>query len=155
YAWSIKPPINAAFMGAGYTAGALATGLALFVARYWRSVRPFIWPFFALATTLFIATLIHADRFFWSYPPTWLWTATYALIPPLAVVIWVVHERSVKASAPQDMRLNIVRLVNWFPGIIMTGLGVLLYVTPQTFVPIWPWQITPLLARAFAAWYLL
>ncbi len=155
YAWSIKPPINAAFMGAGYLGGTVATGLAFFSARYWRSVRPFIAAFFTLAATLFIATLIHADRFVWSYPLTWVWTATYALIPPLAVIIWFVHERATKAHAERDARLNTIRLVNWLPGIVMTVLGILLYITPQSFMADWPWQITPLLGRAFAAWYLL
>jgi hypothetical protein len=155
HAWSIKPPINAAFMGAGYLGGTVATALALFGARYWRSVRPFIWPFFALAAALIIATLIHADRFVWSYPLTWVWTATYTLIPPLAVVIWFVHERAVKAHTPLDARLNTIRLISWLPGIVMTVLGVVLYVTPESFLSTWPWQITPLLGQAFAAWYLL
>src|SRR5262249_4361564 len=37
YAWSIKLPVNAAFIGAGFLAGTLATGLVLTVATRWRS----------------------------------------------------------------------------------------------------------------------
>ena len=39
YAWSIKPPVNAAFIGAGFLAGTVATGLVLRFATHWRSRR--------------------------------------------------------------------------------------------------------------------
>ena len=38
YAWSIVPPVNGAFIGAGFLAGTLATGLVLFAATRWRSL---------------------------------------------------------------------------------------------------------------------
>ena len=37
YAWSIKPAVNAAFIGAGFLAGTLATGLVLWKAQRWRT----------------------------------------------------------------------------------------------------------------------
>ena len=51
YAWSIKPAVNAAFIGAGFLAGTLATGLVLAFATRWRSfslLPPALW---VLATT--------------------------------------------------------------------------------------------------------
>jgi hypothetical protein len=72
YAWPITPSVNAAAMGAGYLAGTFATGLATFRVRYWRSVRVLIGPFAVLGLSLFIATLLHADRFRWAYPLTWV-----------------------------------------------------------------------------------
>jgi hypothetical protein len=36
YAWPIKLPVNAAFIGAGFLAGTLATGLVLATAARWR-----------------------------------------------------------------------------------------------------------------------
>ncbi|HET9495314.1 MAG TPA: hypothetical protein VFR15_13880 [Chloroflexia bacterium] len=155
YAWSIRPPINAAFLGAGYLAGAVVTGLSLFGARYWRSIRGFIPGFFLLGATLFAATLIHADRFRWDYPLTWVWTIVYALIPPAAAMIWVVQERAAGAAPARDARLSTVRLGSWVLGAVVAVVGVLLYVFPDMFLQSWPWQITPLLARAFAGWYLL
>ena len=53
YAWPIQPAINAAFMGAGYAAGLVATGLAL-MARRWRSVRTLMPAFFAPSATAVI-----------------------------------------------------------------------------------------------------
>ena len=67
YAWAIAPPINAAFMGAGYLAGAVTSGLGIFATRHWRSLRPLVPGFCALGILLFAATLIHEDRFRWDY----------------------------------------------------------------------------------------
>ena len=71
----------------------LATGLTLFAARYWRSVWGLFWPFFAIATTELLATIIHADRFRWNYWLTWIWTAVYIGIPPTILFLWLVQQR--------------------------------------------------------------
>lgn len=34
-------------------------------------------------------------------------------------------------------------------------LGLALFFTPATFIPIWPWQLTPLVARVIGGWTLL
>lgn len=39
YAWPLAPPTSAAFLGAGYLAGVVATGLVLAVAQTWREFR--------------------------------------------------------------------------------------------------------------------
>ena len=56
YAWAIGPPINAAFIGAGFLAGCVATALVVFRARSWRSLRILPLPLGVLATTLLGAT---------------------------------------------------------------------------------------------------
>lgn len=91
YAWAIKPPINAAFIGAGFLAGTVATGLVVFGARSWRSLRILPLPLAVLASTVLGATLLHADRFFWDYLPTWGWTGVYAAVPALVLGFWVVQ----------------------------------------------------------------
>ena len=70
-------------------------------------------------------------------------------------MIWIVLERAAGALPARDARLNAVRLGSWVLGAIVVVTGVLLYVFPDLFLQSWPWQITPLLARAFAGWYLL
>ena len=47
-----------------------------------------------------------------------------------------------------------MRIVSSVLGAIVTLFGLVLFVTPETFISGWPWQLTPLLARAFSAWYL-
>ncbi len=155
YAWPIKPPINAAFMGAGYLAGMVATGLALFSVKYWRSVRSLFPAFFMLGLSLFIATMMHADRFKWDYYLTWFWTLIYAAIPIGSAVVWILHERNIQTLPQRDTRLESLRLTSLVLGIAITLLAFGLFIAPHLFIPIWPWQITPLLARVFAGWYFL
>jgi hypothetical protein len=155
YAWAVKPPINAAFMGAGYAAGMVATGLALFRAKRWRSIRPLFPGFFVLGLSLFVATLLHAERFKWDYPLTWVWTFVYFAIPFGSSLIWYWHERGNNTLSARDPRLNTIRIVSLVLGIVLTIATALLYFAPELFLNVWPWQITPLLARVFAGWYFL
>jgi hypothetical protein len=90
YAWPIRPPVNAAFLGAGFLAGTLATALVLFATRRWRS----------------LATLLRA-----------------------------------------------VRALSCVCGGALVAGAAALYVAPVDVVKHWPWALTPLLARAVAAWY--
>ena len=154
YAWSIKPPVNAAFMGAGYLSGVLATGLALFAARYWRSVWGLMWPFFTIGLVELLATFLHIDRFRWNYWLTWVWAAVYLIIPPSVAFLWAIQQKASPRRPDVDAQLGSVRLVSGLLGAVVVLFGALLFITPETFVPNWPWQLTPLLARAFSAWYL-
>ena len=99
YAWSIKPAVNAAFIGAGFLAGTLATGLVLRKATRWRSFSLLPLALWVLATTLLLATIIHEDRFKWDYPPTWVWTFVYAVVP-LAIPFLVARQRRVAEPVP-------------------------------------------------------
>ena len=80
YAWAVAPPINAAFMGAGYLAGTVATALVVFATRSGARCGASAAARRA-RVGLLAATLIHADRFRWDYPLTWVWTGVYAAVP--------------------------------------------------------------------------
>jgi hypothetical protein len=155
YAWAVKPA-SAAGMGAGYLAGLLATALAV-RARDWRSFRTVVPGFFALGVTLLAATLIHADRFRWGYPPTWIWTGVYASIPPLAVYFWRMQAVAARGAVtvPRDGRLASLRPLSVAFGLLSAIVGVSLFVAPGGLLGEWGWTITPLLGRVFAGWYLL
>jgi hypothetical protein len=155
YAWSITPPINAAFMGAGYLAGVVAGVLALFVSRGWRPIRALGLPFAVLGAAMLVATLVHADRFFWTYPPTWAWTAVYAAIPPAAVYLWLRQERAAGDPPEPDGGIQAVRRVAGALGAALIAIGAVLFAAPGAAIAVWPWPITPLLSMAFGAWYLL
>ena len=152
YAWSIQPAVNAGFIGAGFLAGTLATGLVLQRATRWRSfalLPPALW---ALASALLAATIIHADRFKWDYPPTWLWALVYVGVP-LAVPFLAARQRRVAEPLPAADSALVV-----LSGITGTALIVgatASYVAPVELDEHWPWALTPLLARAVAAWYAL
>lgn len=155
YAWPIKPPINAAFMGAGYLAGVVAGGLAVLAASRWRSFRTLTPAFFALGVVMLAATLLHADRFFWGYAPTWAWAVVYLLVPPAAAWLWWRQERSAGPPPAIDRGTVAVRWLAWPLGILLVAIGAMLFVAPDAAAAVWPWPITPLLARAFAGWHLL
>jgi hypothetical protein len=155
YAWSIAPPVNAAFIGAGFLAGTLATGLVLATATRWRTfstLPPALW---VLASTLLAATVIHQDRFRWDYPPTWVWALVYAGVP-LAVPLLVARQRRVAEARPAaDPRLRTVRAVSATLGALLVAGAAALYLAPVELGQHWLWPLTPLLARAVAAWYAL
>jgi hypothetical protein len=155
YAWAIASPVSAGLMGAGYLAGAVAGGLALFAARYWRSVRALVPGFLVLGLTLLLATLIDADRFRWDYPPTWLWTAVYAGLPFAAAYLWLLQERVASEQPERDARLAPLRALSWPLGLVLGIVGLVLFVAPDSLLDEWPWDITPLIARVFGGWYLL
>ena len=149
--------MNAAFIGAGFLAGTLATGLVLRVASRWRTFSTLPTALWVLATSLLAATIIHEDRFKWDYPPTWVWTFVYAVVP-LAVPFLVCRQRARRrrrsrrpthACTPLrdhlgDLRRRAARRRDRA-----------LRRSRSSSASDWPWPLTPLLARAVAAWYAL
>jgi hypothetical protein len=155
YAWSIKPPVNAAFIGAGFLAGTLATGLVLAYATRWRTFSTLPIALWVLATSLLAATIIHEDRFKFDYAPTWVWTFVYAGVP-LAVPYLVARQRKNADAEPQaDPRLRPVRILSAILGAGLLAGAIALFAAPVGLGQHWLWALTPLLARAVAAWYAL
>jgi hypothetical protein len=155
YAWSIAPAVNAAFIGAGFLAGTVATGLVLAFASRWRTfstLPPALW---VLASTLLAATIIHEDRFKWDYAPTWVWAVVYAGVP-LAVPFLVARQRRAADAGPAaDPRLRTVRVLSAIVGIPVLAGALALFAAPVELGEHWVWPLTPLLGRAVAAWYAL
>lgn len=154
YAWSIKPAVNAAFIGAGFLAGTLATGLVLWRAKQWRTFSTLPVALWVLASTLALATFIHEDRFKWDYPLTWVWTAVYVGVP-FAVPFLVWRQRRDAVAEPNaHCSLKVLRVISAVVGGALLVGAAALYVSPSL-GDHWPWALTPLLARAVAAWYAL
>ena len=105
--------------------------------------------------TLLAATIIHADRFKWDYPLTWVWALVYAGVP-LAVPLLVARQRRIADAEPHaDPRLRALRVLSAIVGAPLLAGAVALFVMPDELGQHWPWELTPLLARAVAAWYAL
>jgi hypothetical protein len=155
YAWAIQPAVNAAFIGAGFLAGTLATGLVLATATRWRTfstLPPALW---VLASTLLAATIIHEDRFKWDYFPTWVWAIVYAGVP-LAVPFLVSRQhREADAEPEPDPRLRPIRAISAVVGAAVLAGGIALFAAPVELGEHWLWPVTALLGRAVAAWYML
>ena len=154
YAWPISPAVSAAFMGAGYVAGAVGTGLAVFTARRWGSVSALVPGFCALGAVAFAATLIHQEKFRWDYAPTWGWAIVYATLPfGAAALVWL-QSREGEESARTEGLTPLVA-VSYVLGVVTLAAAVALFVAPAWLLEDWPWKLTPLIARVFAAWYVL
>ena len=155
YAWSIKPAVNASFIGAGFLAGTLATGLALRATR-WRSfslLPPALW---VLATTLLAATIIHEDRFKWDYAPTWVWTFVYGFVP-LAIPVLMLAPAARRRAAAAGRSAACVCCASCRACSAWRCSSAPSRSTwrRSTSASEWVWAVTPLLGRAVAAWYAL
>ena len=140
YAWSIKPPVNAAFIGAGFLAARSRPGWCCSKATRWRTfslLPPALW---VLATSLFVATMIHHDRFKWDYPPTWVWTFVYGVVP-LAIPLLVYRQRAGRGAARRRRtRGCTVRVRHGVFGVGMLIGAIALYVAPVDLGEDWPWR---------------
>src|SRR5207247_3887556 len=98
FAWTISPPLTAAFLGASYWA---AVPVEVIAARQstWASARvavPAIWPF---TTRTLVATLLPFDQFHLStalqtaHGAAWLWLAICAGVPVALLIIWMLPLR--------------------------------------------------------------
>jgi hypothetical protein len=152
YAWAIVPPVSAAFLGAGYLAGVVATALVVFVAQRWRSIQPLAVALFVLSIGLLAATLLHTDRFKWEYAPTWGWTAVYTLAP-IGVVVLSARQRAITLRPMiADPRLKLLRALSLVAGAALGAYAIALFAFPTSLGAHWPWPQTPLLAQADASW---
>jgi hypothetical protein len=155
YAWSIKPPVSAAFIGAGFLAGTLVTGLVLGATKRWRSLQTLPPALWVLATSLLVATIVHHGKCKFDYPPTWVWVIVYAGVP-LAVPILVYRQRRAAESRPAaDPTLRTTKLLSAVIGALLLAGAIALYAAPVAVGKHWPWLLTPLLGRVVAAWYAL
>ena len=152
YAWVIATPVNAAFLGAGYLAGTVATALVVFATRSWRSLRVLPLPLVVLSLALLAATLLHADQFRWDYPLTWVWTGVYAGVPFVVAILWRRQERAAVPAPAFHPGLRRVRIASAVLGSVLMVVAVALYFGA---VELWPWPLTPLLGQALGSWYAL
>ncbi len=140
FAWTINPPITAAFLGAAY----------------WAAV-PAIWLF---TTLTLVVTLVHVDRFHFSSPvpsaqgAAWFWLAIYAGVPVAMLLIGWWQVRAPGGDPPRGPSPPAwMRIVVLVQGGGMLAWGTALLLAPAVAGPVWPWGLTPLTARAIGAWF--
>ena len=152
FAWTVSPPLTAAFLGAGYAASCVFQLLAA-RQRLWIHAR--IAPLGALIFTslTLLATLIHLDRFHLDSFIGVFWVAIYAVAPPAMLLLVIRQWRMPGADADRTQPLaSWLRLLLGLEALILVPLGAALFIAPQLTAPVWPWMLTPLTARAIGAW---
>jgi hypothetical protein len=165
FAWTIQPPVAAAFLGAGYASGCVLVLLTL-RAGTWSQAR---WPLMTILvfTVLTLAaTLMHLDKFHLpgehalATVAGWFWLVVYVVVPVGMAVVIVREERREVAAVPrQRARAGSTRRQPWWfagsllvQGLVLGVLGVALFLGVDRVVTAWPWVMTPLVAQVTAAW---
>ena len=157
FAWTIDPPVTAAFLGSGYAAGTLLVALTLRT-RAWTNARVAVLTVLVFTVLTLGATLLHLDKFHFGADgvagaAAWFWLAVYLVVPVAMAVLVVLQRRVPGADPPAGPPMPTwLALVLAGQGTLLIAVGVALYVAPATAAPLWPWPLTPLTARAVSAW---
>ncbi len=162
FAWTIQPPITAAFLGAGYAAGFALVLLSL-RDPVWVDSRVPVVTILVFTVLTLTATLLHVDRFHFqpefagaplpARAAAWSWTAVYVVVPVSLSVLLARQERAPGADPPP--RWPVSRLLRAALAVESAALlvtGVALFLVPSSASVLWPWALTPLTARTVAAW---
>lgn len=161
FAWTIKLPITATFLGAGYLSAVVALALSA-RATDWRTIRSIPVMGFTLTTTTLLVTVSHLSQFHLGEGPAfarvaaWAWLAVYFTIPILLAAVFVRQERAAMpdGEAGGEPLLSVVRAALLVQAVGATILGLGLIVHSSAFDWLWPWPLPPLSAGAVGAWLL-
>jgi hypothetical protein len=149
--WEIKPAINASLFGALYLGGAATVAWVTYRGA-WEAAR-FLIPILVTAGVLISATtLLHLDRF---EPGVKLlyWLIIYVGAPLLALAFYAYQERAgANWGAIEPIRPAVRGIAVVLGGILVIG-GVAILIWPGSLVAYWPWPISTLMLRIFAAWF--
>src|SRR5438445_6962750 len=158
FAWTIKSPLTAAFLGASYCA-AVALEVLAARQRVWARVRVAFAPVLVFTFVTFVVTLVYLDHFHLhggalvTRLSTWFWLAVYAVVPPVMIILGALQLR-VSGIDPARSHL----FPPFFRGavagqaVVLTAFGGALLLAPVWTAGVWPWTLTPLTGRAIGAW---
>jgi hypothetical protein len=156
FAWEIKPPMTAAFMGTGYLGGAYFFARVV-TARRWHRVAAGFLAVTAFTWCMLLATLLHWDRFDFRHLGGLLWLALYLVTPFLVPWIWW-RNRAADPGIPEPGDQAVPSPIRWLTGLIgglMLAAAVLFFASPGLAIGAWPWKLTPLTARVLGGWFAL
>ena len=154
FAWTIEPPLTAAFLGASYWA---STTLAASCARErdWVRARAFAGPYLVAGVVLLVVTLVHIDRFHMDAVTGWAWLVLYAIFPPAVVVLLLRQVAVPGAEPPRDAPMpRWLVVAHAVGGSLLALLGAALVIAPAQADALWPWPLTPLTGRAIGTFVL-
>lgn len=162
FAWTVEPPLTAAFLGAAYWSSCILEYLAS-RERAWARARVAV-PAVLLFTALtFVVTLLHLDRFhldlnsqpFYTVALAWVWIAIYASVPIALTILLILQLRIPGDDPPRQHPLP-----RWLRGLlavqslVMLVFGAALLLFPTIAIAFWPWTTGALSAQAIGAWLL-
>jgi hypothetical protein len=158
WAWTIEPDLTPIFLGSGYAAGAYFFWRT-FRAERWHPSSPGVLGASVFAALMLVATLIHWDRFNHGHAPFlagfafYAWTIVYIVSPPAVFWLWWRNRATDprKPAASDQMLPRSVLMTARLVGVSAVVGGAVFFISPDTAIDIWPWQLTPLTARVIAS----
>ncbi|MFW3171745.1 hypothetical protein [Geodermatophilus sp. CPCC 206100] len=162
FAWTIQPPLTAAFLGAGYASGCVLVVLSLRDGVWARTRVPLLTILVFVVITL-AATLLHLDRFHFAaefadrpliaQAAAWFWLTVYVVVPLGMLALLLPQERAAGSDPPATHPVpRVLRGLLGAESVVLTGVGAVLFAAPAAASTLWPWPLTPLTSRAVAAW---
>ena len=152
FAWTIDSRMTAMLMGAGY-GSAIYFFARVLSERRWHRVSLGFLPTTVFTWMMLGATALHWDRFRHGSMPFLLWFWIYLLTPVLVPAVWLVN----RTRDPRTLEQRDASFPGWLrvamaaAGAAMCAIAAWLYVAPASAIARWPWPLTPLTARAVAA----
>jgi hypothetical protein len=159
FAWTVSPPLTAAFLGAAYWASA-AVEWTSSRASSWADARIAVPSVFTFTALTLVVTVLHIENFHLGSEfsavtviVTWAWIAIYAVVPVLMAVLWSRQARLPGGDSPRQAPLprSLVATVVIVAAALL-GMGAWMLVDPLAAARWWPWELTPLTGRAVGAW---
>ena len=156
FAWTIQSSMTAMMLGAAYLGGMVFFTQAA-RARRWHAIKVGFWPVICFAGLLGVATLLHWDRFNHSHISFITWAVLYFTTPFLVALIWFLNRSQDLPPAQYQGPLlpRPLRLVLAGVGLVTLLISLVLFVSPQLMIGLWPWALTPLTARVMGAMFAL
>ena len=149
FAWTIQPPLTAAFLGSAYWAAAAFEWSAA-RARTWADARIAVPAVFVFTVLTLIATLLHLDKFHLGSSfglgtqfVTWAWIAIYAVVPILMVVLWLRQRTAPGVDPPRTHPYPMwLRVLVALQAVLLLVVGARLFLAPAHAASWWPWPLT-------------
>ena len=153
FAWAITPQMSSRYFGAAYLGGAWIQANVAFDKRWHRVQVGF--PVVTVFTIfMFIATILHWERFSLGTLPFNAWLMTYIISPFLIPAIWFYNKRT-DSGQPEESDVVVsptARLITRLIGIMVLVFVAMGFLYPDFFIRIWSWKLTALTARVMAGW---
>ncbi|QNE22476.1 hypothetical protein F1D05_36960 [Kribbella qitaiheensis] len=149
WAWPLRPTMTSMVLASAYLGGAYFFIRAA-LERQWHVLAPGLLSVTLFATLLGVATVLHWDKFSHDNPAFWIWSALYFVAPFLVLGSWLANRRY-DVPTGDDALPPIVRGVIAGIGLLALAQGTVMFISPTTFLDLWPWPLTPLSGRTLAA----
>ena len=141
-------PLNARFVACLYLGGGVVILLAALVRRA-VDTRLALYSFLAITVLVLVMTFVYWRQFTVDGIP-WLWLTTYT-VDPIVASYALVRLGLIGAAAPGRHRFTALFIAQ---AVVFGGAGLALLLAPDAVLGGWPWTVTRLLARVYAAFFL-